>query len=123
MNSNRKPFKKNIQQVAVEEAHGGNGSRRLLLSKADPVSAHFQAMTKGYLPVKGAWDWHQHENVDEYFIVLKGTGSIEFRDGVRMNFGTDDLIYVPGNTEHRIDNNGTEIAEFYFVCLDSGAQL
>ncbi len=56
------------------------------------------------------------------FHCAQGAGSIEFRDGTRMNFGTDDLIYVPGNTEHPIDDNGTEIAEFYFVRLDSGAQ-
>jgi mannose-6-phosphate isomerase-like protein (cupin superfamily) len=115
----RKPFRKNIQTVAIEEAHGGSGSRRLLLSKDDAVSQHFQAMTKGYLEPKGVFDWHKHDGIDEYFIVLRGNGTIEFRDEPMMNFGADDLIYVPAGTEHRIENTGKETVEFFFVRLDS----
>ncbi|RIL09795.1 MAG: hypothetical protein DCC75_05755 [Proteobacteria bacterium] len=76
-------------------------------------------MTKGYLPPKGVWDWHQHEEVDEYFIVLEGSGTIEFRDGSNITYSKDDLIYVPANTEHRIENTGNEVGQFYFVRLDS----
>lgn len=114
----RKPFKKNIGQVPIEDAHGGSGSRQLLLSKADAVSQHFHAMTKGYLPVNGVWEWHQHENVDEYFIVLEGTGVIEFRDGSKISYQSDDLVYVPANTEHRIENTGKDVGQFYFVRID-----
>ena len=115
----RKPFRKNIEAVPVEDAHGGNGSRKLLLSKDDPVSSNFQAMTKGFLPAKGVWDWHQHESVDEYFVVLSGSGKIDFRDGNSWDFGPQDLIYVPADTEHRIENTSAGVSEFFFVRLDA----
>lgn len=115
----RKPFRKNIEAVPLEEAHGGSGSRRLLLSKNDPVSQHFQAMTKGYLEPKGVFDWHKHDGVDEYFVVLRGEGTIEFRDESKMSLAISDLIYVPAGVEHRIENTGNETIEFYFVRLDA----
>lgn len=118
----RSPFKKNIEQVPVEDAHGGSGSRKLLLSKSDSVSSHLQAMTKGFLPPGGVWDWHKHEAIDEYFVVLKGRSRIEYRDGSSMDCQVDDLIYIPSEIEHRITNLGTEVAEFYFVRLNAGAQ-
>lgn len=115
----RAPFKKSIGNVPREEAHGGSGSRQLLLSPNDPVSSQFQAMTKGFLPAGGVFDWHQHENIDEYFLSLAGTGYIEFRDGSRFEYAADDLVYIPADTEHRIENTGTDENVFYFIRLNA----
>lgn len=67
----RKPFKKSLHLIPLEEAHGGSGSRQVLLSKADPVSQYFEAMTKGYLKADTQFDWHSHEDIDEFFLVIK----------------------------------------------------
>ncbi|HUB92525.1 MAG TPA: cupin domain-containing protein [Candidatus Saccharimonadales bacterium] len=114
----RKPFKKSLKDIPVEEAHGGSGSRQLLLSKKDPVSSQMEAMTKGFLPVGKVFDWHRHENIDELFLVIRGTGIIQFEDGTEMQYRPDDLIYIPSNTKHRIENNGKEENQFYFVRLN-----
>lgn len=76
----RKPFKKSLNQIPLEEAHGGTGSRQLLLSKNDPVSGYLEAMTKGYLKAGNQFDWHFHDKIDEFFLVIKGSGVIEFQD-------------------------------------------
>ena len=115
----RNPFSKNIEQVPIEDAHGGSGSRRLLLSKDDPVSQHLHAMTKGYLNPSGVWDWHHHQGVDEFFVVIQGSGTIQFRDKPTVNFKKDDLVYIPADCEHRIKNTGSEVGEFYFIRIDS----
>jgi mannose-6-phosphate isomerase-like protein (cupin superfamily) len=102
----------------LTEAHGGSGSRQLLLSKNDPISSQMEAMTKGFIPPKSQYDWHQHENIDEFFIVLQGTGIIEFEDGSIVEFSKDDLVYIPSNTKHRIENNGEVENEFIFIRIN-----
>lgn len=115
----RKPFVKSLAQIPTEQAHGGSGKRQLILSPDDPVSSHFHAMTKGFLAPGGVFDWHDHKDIDEFFLVLKGTGFIEFRDEDKIEYKTNDLIYIPANLEHRIEATGSAENEFYFIRLDS----
>lgn len=111
----RIPFKKQINDVEIEEAHGGSGRRQLILSKSDPISSQMEAMTKGFIPPKGQYDWHQHLNIDELFLVIQGIGIIEFEDGSKFEYSKDDVIYIPSNTKHRIENTGDIENEFIFI--------
>lgn len=111
----RKPFKKNVNEVVVEEAHGGSGKRQVLLSKNDDISTNMEAMTKGYIPPKGAYDWHNHEAVDELFLVLQGKGTIEFGDGTTLEYAKDDLVHIPADIKHRIENTSDSESEFIFI--------
>lgn len=111
----RKPFKKNLKTILIEEAHGGSGKRQLILSKADSVSKYFEAMTKGYLKSGGKFDWHFHENIDEFFLVTKGKGFIEFKSWEKFEYSPDDLIYIPDGIEHKIEATGKEESEFFFI--------
>ena len=50
--------------------------------------------------VKGDFVWHNHEEQDELFFVIKGTLIIEFRDKeVKLNEG--DMIVVPKGVDHK----------------------
>jgi len=50
--------------------------------------------------VEGEFDWHNHPETDELFLVVKGKLEIHFRDGViALNEG--DLCVVPKGTEHK----------------------
>lgn len=50
--------------------------------------------------LKGEFVWHQHENEDELFLVIKGTLEMQFRDkNVFVNSG--EFIVVPKKVEHR----------------------
>lgn len=115
-NQIRKPFKKNISEMPIEEAHGGSGKRKLILSKEDEISNQLHAMTKGFLAANGCFDWHEHENVDEFFLVMKGAGVIEFEDGTKKEYIIDDIIYIPSNTKHKITAN--EDSEFFFIRIN-----
>ena len=114
----RIPIKKNLNDILVEGAHEGSGRRQLILSKDDPISKHMHAMTKGYLPKNAIFDWHKHEKIDKFFLVLKGSGIIRFRDGKEIKYKKDDLIYIPAELEHRIENTDSEENEFFFIRLD-----
>lgn len=48
---------------------------------------------------EGAFEWHQHDGVEEAFFVVKGRFVMRFRDhDVPMEEG--DFLVVPANTEH-----------------------
>jgi mannose-6-phosphate isomerase-like protein (cupin superfamily) len=110
----RKPIQKSISEIEKEPAHDGSGARQLLLSKEDAVSSQFEAATKGFLNPGNEFDWHGHEGVDELWIVLQGEGFIEYRDGTKFNYKTDDVIYNPSGLEHRIVAEGEEQSIYYF---------
>ena len=50
--------------------------------------------------VKGDFIWHDHEDEDELFYVIKGKLYIEFRDGVQ-SISEGEMIVVPKGVEHR----------------------
>lgn len=48
----------------------------------------------------GEFVWHQHDDTDEVFIVLKGSLKIEFRDGT-VQIEEGEMYVVPKGVEHK----------------------
>ena len=49
--------------------------------------------------LKGEFVWHQHENEDEFFLVIKGKLLIKLRDGdVTLEEG--EMVIIPRGVEH-----------------------
>lgn len=111
-------FAKNISQVPIEIAHGGSGSRKLLLSQWDGVSQNIEAMTKGFLPAGSIFDWHEHHDIDEICLVIRWNGKVEFEDGSIYLYQQNDLMYFPANMKHKISNTDTIENEFYFIRIN-----
>ncbi|MEZ5982713.1 MAG: cupin domain-containing protein [Parvularculaceae bacterium] len=66
-------------------------------------SPHIAAVVNGQevrlAKLKGSFDWHHHDGVDEAFFVIKGAFIMRFRDhDVAMEEG--DFIVVPAGVEH-----------------------
>ena len=114
----RKPFRKNLHKIPVKAAHGGSGKRQLIISNKDDVSSSFHAMTKGFLASGAKFDWHSHDKIDEFFLVLQGAGIISFKEMGSMEYQIGDLIYIPANLEHKIEATGDEESQYYFVRLN-----
>ena len=49
---------------------------------------------------KGEFNWHKHDDTDDFFLVLKGTLRIELRDR-NVEVGPGELFVVPKGVEHR----------------------
>ncbi len=113
----RNPFLKHLIEIKIENAHEGAGRRQVILSEDDPISSNMEAMTKGFLSSGGVFDWHPHKDVDEFLLVLKGEGIIEFENDTLFKYVKDDIIYIPSNTNHRIENTGEIDNEFFFIRL------
>ena len=55
--------------------------------------------------IEGDFEWHDHQDTDETFIVLEGNLRINFRDGhVTLNSG--EMYVVPKGVEHKPFANG-----------------
>jgi mannose-6-phosphate isomerase-like protein (cupin superfamily) len=50
--------------------------------------------------VKGEFVWHDHQDEDELFYIVKGTLKIEFRDRV-VTLNEGEMMVVPKGVEHR----------------------
>ncbi|AWI85694.1 mannose-6-phosphate isomerase [Alloyangia pacifica] len=48
----------------------------------------------------GEFNWHHHDDTDDFFLVLKGRLRIELRDG-DVILGPGELYIVPKGVEHR----------------------
>ncbi len=114
----RKPVKKSLSSIPREDAHGGAGMRQVLFDKSENfVSPQFEAMTKGFLPPGASYDWHEHKNVDELFIVMEGKGVVEYADGSRFDYESGDVFYSPAGLSHRLINTDGKDSVFFFIRL------
>jgi mannose-6-phosphate isomerase-like protein (cupin superfamily) len=50
--------------------------------------------------VKGPFNWHKHDDTDDFFLVLKGRVTIQMRDR-NVTLGPGQLFVVPKGVEHR----------------------
>lgn len=81
--------KKNIQDISIEETSHASGSRQMLVAKDETSSKYFEAHTYGYLPSGVKWDMHEHDNVVEICVVIKGAGIVRDIDGNQEAFGLE----------------------------------
>lgn len=110
-----KQFKKlHIDDVPSEDAHGGSGSRKLLVKPEHVESPYLEAITKGFLKTGGIFDWHSHQDIDEIFIVLKGEGTYYCEEEI-TEYKEGDVMITPANLKHKIEAKGKETSEFYFI--------
>ena len=118
-----KPFQRNISSIPLEGAHGGAGKRQVLMSRAaDTISTQIEAATRTFVAPGAVFDWHDHCDIDEFFIVVSGQGIIEYEDGTCFEYKAGDLIYNPANLSHRIEATGEETSEYFFFRVNASAE-
>jgi mannose-6-phosphate isomerase-like protein (cupin superfamily) len=48
----------------------------------------------------GEWVWHQHDETDEFFLILEGEFDMDFEDGT-VTVAPGEILVVPKGTRHR----------------------
>ncbi len=79
-----------------------------LEQKLATFTEHWQPRTVGQFnghdlmvaKVKGEFVWHKHDDTDDFFMVLKGSITIQMRDG-NVTLGPGEVFVVPKGVEHR----------------------
>ena len=56
--------------------------------------------------LKGDFVWHQHENEDELFMVVRGTLFIDFKHQSTVEVKEGEIVIIPKGVEHRPRTNG-----------------
>ena len=109
-----KIIKRSSNSILKEEAHGGSGARKVYANSEHLKSAHFDAMTYGYLPGGKTFDWHNHIDIEEIMIVVKGDGEVHDEDGIYV-YAPGDVFVYPANIKHKIHNPTDYEHEMVFV--------
>jgi len=79
-----------------------------LQAKLQTFNEHWAPRTVGefnghdvmVVKVKGAFNWHTHDDTDDFFMVIQGRVRIETRDGA-VTLEPGELYIVPRGVEHR----------------------
>ena len=50
--------------------------------------------------LEGPFEWHKHDDTDDFFLVIDGVLDIELRDRI-VTLGPGELFVVPKGVEHR----------------------
>ena len=106
---------KNISDIELEGTHALPNSRQTLLTNEEIATDNFHAFTKGILPSGKVWDWHEHDEIFEFFVVIQGSGEIFFQDDTIHAYTKGDVISINPGFKHKIVAGGNEASEFYFV--------
>jgi len=64
------------------------------------IIAAFNGHDVMLVKLRGEFVWHAHPDTDDFFLVLKGSLTIQLRDG-EVRLGPGDLYVVPKGIEHR----------------------
>jgi mannose-6-phosphate isomerase-like protein (cupin superfamily) len=64
------------------------------------IVAGFNGHDVMVVKVGGEFVWHSHPETDDFFLVIKGRLTIQFRDG-EVHLGPGELCVVPRGVEHR----------------------
>ena len=75
---------------------------------------NIQGITHGYLAPGGIFEWHKHEDCNEFMYVLKGSGIVRDPDG-EYPFSVGDFFVFPIGVFHEQRNTGPEMFEAMFV--------
>ena len=78
-----------------------------LASKLATFEEHFKPRIVGQfnghdlmvVKVKGPFVWHKHDDTDDFFLVLKGSITIQLREG-SVKLGPGEVFVVPKGVEH-----------------------
>ncbi len=109
-----KIIKRSAASIQKEEAHGGSGARKVYASPEHLKSPHFEMMTRGFLPAGQSFDWHDHTDIEEIMLVLKGEGTVSDQDG-DYPYAPGDVFIFPANTQHKITNISKQEHQMIFV--------
>ncbi|MEI6729284.1 MAG: cupin domain-containing protein [bacterium] len=115
----RKSLKKSLANIPLEEAHGGSGLRQVVFLKEEVGPSNFEAVTKGFLNQGKKYEIHKHEQVDEIFVVLKGSGKVRYfysdNKVEEFEYKEGDFFYNVADVEHEIESLSEATSEFYFI--------
>lgn len=96
----------------IDDQPGATGHYfRERLAEGDAIAPHVKTFAKITVPAGTAMGYHKHEDDQEIYYILKGTG--EYNDnGTILPLAAGDVFHCPAGCSHCISNTGDSDLEF-----------
>ncbi len=103
----------NIDRVEAFTTKDGSEIRELLAHRNSCIRN--QTLAEARLPAGAATAAHYHEQTEEIYYILQGSGRMQVGDDSR-DVGPGDAVAIPPGQRHQITNTGTELLRFLCCC-------
>lgn len=97
-----------------EDPHNPGVLKKVLLQKTDLQTGRIQMVNWALLPSGNSFASHYHEDMQELFIVVRGTVETTVNDRT-VALGPGDTIVVDPREVHRMVNRGSADAEYLAI--------
>jgi mannose-6-phosphate isomerase-like protein (cupin superfamily) len=99
-----------------EKMRGGEGSVHFTHIIDSDKIPHGKLMSEIVLKPGSSIGEHSHVNETEYYIILRGTGTVN-DNGVLKIVNAGDVVITGGGASHNIKNTGTEDLVFHAIII------
>jgi mannose-1-phosphate guanylyltransferase/mannose-1-phosphate guanylyltransferase/mannose-6-phosphate isomerase len=93
--------------------------KKILLRGDDFIEGEIQTVNSALLPAGKAFTAHYHTDRQEVFIIIRGNAKITV-DAQEATLGEGDAVVIPVGSVHKMENIGTEDAEFIVIAVSKG---
>ncbi len=98
----------------LETTHGGPGHKRALVRKEELENKHVMFMNEVYVPAKSNVKIHVHDDLEEIYYFILGTGKMLIgNEYIKVKKG--DRIIVPPAKSHCVVNSGNSVMKY--ICF------
>jgi len=106
--------KVNIYELALEDAHGGELKKKVLVAKKDIDNKHLMFVNEAYIGIGKEMSPHSHDDMEEIFYFLSGEGEMAV-GGEKTKIKAGDRIIAPAKQLQSIKNTGKTTLRY--ICL------
>ena len=93
--------------------------KRVLATKDDMLNGRPQMINWARLPVGSSFRLHYHEDMEESFIVVRGTAEMRV-DGEAHRLDAGDMLVVSPGEQHDMENVGDDDVEYVVIGVSLG---
>lgn len=113
-------FSEVSREAASHEDHRKPGVwKKVLLTKADLQFGQVQMLNWATLPAGSSFQWHYHEDMQEIFLLLRGSVRMTVAGQV-IDMQDGDCVVVEPREVHQMTNLSDQDAEYIVFGISSG---
>ena len=108
--------RKNMKTEAKEKMRGGEGTTNFTYIVDGDKIPHARLMAELVLHPGASIGEHNHEKETEYYIILRGTGTV-IDEGTPREVHPGDVVITGNGASHSIKNTGKEDLVFHAIII------
>lgn len=110
---NRQATKYSLSEAALEPTR--HGALKRVLLKHEDVNSQLMFLNEVYVEPGEDLKNHAHQDMEEIFYFLEGTGTFQFKGDEIQTVAPGDRFIIPAQVEHYLKNTGS--TPMRFICF------